>query len=107
MPVPTLALRDPECPGPGPMVCDEVANRKIHGTTGEIPFERLAEEQRYLQPLAILENRYLSSKIARPQDAGWISIDGEQVLCTSAVCSQTGEVSSFRGSGSSFWMERK
>jgi len=22
------------------------ANRKIHGTTGEVPFERLAEEQR-------------------------------------------------------------
>jgi transposase len=43
--------------------CDEVANRKVHGTTREVPFERLKDEAKYLQslelekPLFILENR--------------------------------------------------
>lgn len=43
--------------------CDEVANSKIHATTGEVSFERLAEEWHYLQlltikePLFILEDR--------------------------------------------------
>jgi hypothetical protein len=30
--------------------CNEVANCKIHSTTGEVPFERLAEERSYLHP---------------------------------------------------------
>ena len=57
--------------------CDEVANRKIHGTTGEVPFERLAEEQRYLQPLAIREPLFIieDRKATKTQ---LISIDGNK-----------------------------
>ncbi len=57
--------------------CDEVANLKVHGTTGEIPFERLMEEQHYLQtlllktPLFIVESR-------RATKTQLISIDGNK-----------------------------
>ena len=57
--------------------CDEVANRKIHGTTGEIPFERLEEEQYYLQPLVIGQPLFVveSRKATKTQ---LISIDGNK-----------------------------
>ena len=57
--------------------CDEVANRKIHGTTGQIPFERLEEEQYYLQPLVIGQPLFVveSRKATKTQ---LISIDGNK-----------------------------
>ena len=57
--------------------CDEVANRKIHGTTGEIPFERLPEEQLYLKPLIIREPLFVIEhrKATKTQ---LISIDGNK-----------------------------
>jgi len=39
MPAPTPDLEDLNAQAR--QWCDEVANRKIHGTTGQIPFERL------------------------------------------------------------------
>ena len=57
--------------------CDKVANCKIHGTTGEVPFERLAEEQQYLQPLTITEPLFIveSRKATKTQ---LISLDGNK-----------------------------
>jgi len=57
--------------------CDKVANVKIHGTTGEIPFERLAEEKHYLQSLVITEPLFVveGRKATKTQ---LISIDGNK-----------------------------
>jgi hypothetical protein len=63
------------CLGPGYGTL--VANCKIHGTTGEVPFERLAEEQQYLQPLTITEPLFIveSRKATKTQ---LISLDGNK-----------------------------
>jgi transposase len=57
--------------------CDEVANVKIHGTTGDIPFRRLAEEKHYLQSLVITEPLFVveGRKATKTQ---LISIDGNK-----------------------------
>lgn len=57
--------------------CDEVANCKIHSTTGEVPFERLAEERSYLHPLAVDKPMFIveSRKATKTQ---LISIDGNK-----------------------------
>ena len=46
-PVTDLETLNNECLG----WCDEVANEKIHGTTGEVPADRLAEEKQALLPI--------------------------------------------------------
>jgi len=56
MPVPTLALRS-ECPGQA--WCDELPTARSIALLEKSPFERLAEEQRYLQPLAIREPLFI------------------------------------------------
>lgn len=35
--------------------CNEIANQKVHSTTGEIPFVRLEEERAHLKPLGVAE----------------------------------------------------
>lgn len=57
--------------------CNEVANCKVHGTTGEVPFERLAEERDYLHPLAVCEPMFIMEgrKATKTQ---LISIDGNK-----------------------------
>ena len=57
--------------------CNEVANCKIHSTTGEVPFERLAEERNYLRPLAVTEPMFIieNRKATKTQ---LISIDGNK-----------------------------
>ena len=57
--------------------CDEVANSKIHSTTGEVPFERLAEEQHYLQPLAIREPLFVI-EVRKATKTQLISVDGNK-----------------------------
>ena len=50
---------------------------KIHSTTGEVPFERLAEERNYLRPLAVTEPMFIieNRKATKTQ---LISIDGNK-----------------------------
>lgn len=58
--------------------CNEEANSRVHGTTGEIPWERLGEERDHLRPLPtstalpfILEER-------RATRTGLIAVEGNQ-----------------------------
>ena len=57
--------------------CNEVANCKVHGTTGEVPFERLAEERDYLHPLTVTKPLFIveSRKATKTQLS---SIDGNK-----------------------------
>ena len=58
--------------------CNNKANIRIHGTTGEVPIERLSDERNYLQPLSesfaqpfVLEDR-------RATRTNLISVEGNQ-----------------------------
>jgi hypothetical protein len=57
--------------------CNEVANCKVHGTIGQVPLQRLAEERNYLRPLAVSEPIFIveSRKATKTQ---LISIDGNK-----------------------------
>ena len=57
--------------------CDEVANCKVHGTTGEVPFERLTEERKYLQPL-LVERPLFIVETRKATKTQLISIDGNK-----------------------------
>ncbi|MDR9756173.1 MAG: hypothetical protein RJR35_05425 [Thermoanaerobacterales bacterium] len=57
--------------------CDKVANCKVHGTTGEVPFERLSQERQYLQPVRVKQPLFIveTRKATKTQ---LISIDGNK-----------------------------
>ena len=56
---------------------DNIANAKVHGTTGEVPFTRLPEERKYLKPLDIDRSQYIiEERMATKTQL--ISIDGNR-----------------------------
>lgn len=57
--------------------CDEIANRKVHGTTGEVPFDRLQQERVYLKPLTVTEPLYIIEE-RRASKTQLISIEGNR-----------------------------
>lgn len=57
--------------------CDDVANRKVHGTTGEAPWDRLEQEKAHLKPLTVTEPLYIVED-RRATKTQLISIEGNR-----------------------------
>jgi transposase len=57
--------------------CNEVANRKVHATTGEVPFDRLEQERAYLKPLNVTDPLFIIEE-RRATKTQLISVEGNQ-----------------------------
>ncbi len=57
--------------------CNNKANTRVHGTTGQIPWQQLEDERRYLRPLAMSAQPFIleSRKVTR---TSLISLEGNQ-----------------------------
>ncbi len=58
--------------------CNEEANPRIHGTTGEIPWERLAEEHEYLKPMPTQVDMPFVIEERQATRTNLISVQGNQ-----------------------------
>lgn len=57
--------------------CNEIANQKVHGTTGEAPFDRFEEEKTCLKPLTVKEPLYIVEE-RKATKTQLISIEGNK-----------------------------
>lgn len=57
--------------------CNEVANQKVHGTTAEVPFDRLEQERAHLKALTVEEPLYIVED-RRATKTQLISIEGNR-----------------------------
>ena len=64
--------------------CNETANRKVHGTTGEVPFERLEQERPYLKPLLATEPLYIVEE-RRATKTAVIAVEGNRYSVPSSL----------------------
>lgn len=68
---------------------DEIANAKIHGTTGRIPKELLAEEQKYLKDLPAIKAPLPVYEKRKATKTGLISIGGNKYSIPAKLASKT------------------
>src|SRR5690606_1496331 len=57
--------------------CNDIANRKVHGTTGEVPVDRLGKERDYLKSLTVTEPLFILEK-RQATKTQLISVEGNQ-----------------------------
>ncbi len=66
--------------------CNNEANPpRVHGTTHEIPWDRLATEKHHLKPLLPITMPYIMGE-RRATRTSMISVEGNAVLHTGAFC---------------------
>jgi transposase len=68
---------------------DEIANAKIHGTTGCVPQERLVEEQKYLKPLPQIEKPLPVLETRRATKTALISVDANKYSVPARLARKT------------------
>lgn len=69
--------------------CNEEANQRIHGTTKEVPWERLMVERDYLKPVPALNNMPFIIEERKTTRTNLISVEGNQYSVPSRFARQS------------------